>query len=136
MLLIAGSNVIAQNSAILKVEKSLTNGNEKKWVYSETVKTMGNRQMKSVDCSEDTLTFIMANKSYQGSICDGEETNIKTWKIEGDDEDELYINLGQKYMIDIYSKVVNGNKVEYLRLKKISHVKDESSVGYIYVATN
>lgn len=126
----------SQNSAIRNAEKNLTNEYEKTWVYLETISTMGNRQTKSNDCIGDTLRFKLVGKIYLGLICESKETNNNLWSIEGEDEDELYINLDQRYMIDIYTKVIDGNRVEVLRLKKISKVKDEPSVGHLYITLN
>lgn len=122
---------MAQN-AIAKTEQELTNGNKKSWRFFETVKTMGNRQMSSNDCQNNLLTFQLSPKTYLGKVCEGNDANI--WRVEGDDPDEQYIIMDQRYMIDIYHKQIEGKQVEVLRLKKISTNKEQPTIGHIYLA--
>ncbi len=94
---------------------------------------MGGRESISATCENNTLTFNFPDKTYSGSICNEENRKGKKWKLEGNNEDELYLVIDKKYMIDVYKKNIAGKQTEVLRLKIISSKPQEPSVGYIYV---
>lgn len=136
LLILSCCNVIAQTNPISNAEQHLTNGTKKTWKYYQTVNTMGNQQSSSSECEGSLLTFTLTDRNYTGKLCNGKDAEINTWSIEGVDEDELYINLDNRYMIDIYTKEIDSKKVEILRLKSISSSKELPSVGYLYIAQN
>jgi len=123
------------NNPIQKTEKQLTNGTQKSWIYYETIKSMGGRQVSELECDHDTITFIQETKTFTGFLCETDSLVGNNWKIEGNNPDEQFIYLGDKfYMLDIYSKPIDGEKVQLMRLKDLSKDKGEPSVGHVYKA--
>ncbi len=126
-------NLAAQDS-IEETEEDLTGGSSKTWVYLETIKTMGTRMSKVVRCRGEKLTFEISGKKYEGKVCEASGPDNSTWSIQEEAEDEQYITMDKRYMIDIYSKNVNGERKQVLRLKRTSDEKDTESIGHIYFA--